>query len=262
MRIVLTRPLVALDVETHDKVGTDLARIVELGFHILYPDNRPPKKYVTFVNPEVPISTEVSELHGILDSDVAAAPTFKQLAANLAHGFSNCDFCGYNVKFDLAIIKKEMDRASVRWSYEDAYLLDGLRLWQVVKPRSLSHAVQEWLKREPSEAHRALGDATDALEVATALVDQFDLLPNTVKELHELCFPKDRNSLDAAGKLVWLAEKPAITFGKHRGKTLDNVPKDYLEWMVGSDFPDDVKLIIKSTLEGNMPTKKKAGVQS
>lgn len=255
MLIKLERPLVALDVETHGKVPPDMARIVELAFHIEYPDGREPKRYNTLVNPGTPILPEATLIHGISTADVKESPTFAKLAQNLAMGFQNCDFCGYNVKFDLTVIQAEMKRAGVQWNYEGAYLLDGLRLWQVAKPRTLSDAVREWLGREPTQAHRALGDAEDALAVSLKLVETVEAIPRTMHGIHQYCFPKDNNWVDAAGRIIWIGNDACISFGKHRGTPLSRVPKDYLEWMLVSSFPADVIQIAKEALEGVFPTK-------
>jgi DNA polymerase-3 subunit epsilon len=207
------------------------------------------------VNPEVPILPETTLIHGITNADVITAPTFAKLAKNLTIGFTNCDFCGYNVKFDLGVIKGEMDRVGVAWDYAGAYILDGLRLWQVAKPRTLGDAVREWLGREPAGAHRALTDAEDALDVSLKLVEQLTEVPHTMRGLHDYCFPRDNNWIDAAGRIMWVGNSPVLSFGKHRDKPLDKVPKDYLEWILVSSFPSDVKQIIKDALDGTYPVR-------
>lgn len=251
MPLQLTRPLVALDIETHAK---DNPRIVEIGFHIRYPDGRKPKRWVSLVNPEAHI--EFTDVHGITDEDVANAPKFSQLAANLAKGFVDCDFCGYHVKFDLQILASEMQRAGVQWTYEGANILDGLRLWQVAKPRTLGDAVREHLKREQTKAHRALEDAEDALEVAEAMLNQYSGLPQTMPEIHKLCFPKNPDWVDDDGKILWLPSGMAcLSFGKHQKRALQDVPRDYLAWMLSNNFPSTTRRIIEDALSGKFPVK-------
>jgi DNA polymerase-3 subunit epsilon len=64
-----TRPIVCLDCET---TGLDVqtCRIVEIGFQVWYHDGTPLKEWSTLVNPLVPISAEVSAIHGITDEKV------------------------------------------------------------------------------------------------------------------------------------------------------------------------------------------------
>jgi DNA polymerase-3 subunit epsilon len=250
----LTRPLVALDVETHAKCKPSEGRIVELGMHIEYPDGRPPKVWCVLMNPGVHITAD--DVHGITDTDVATAKPFSFYAKNLAEGWMDCDFCGYNVRFDLDVIQGEMDRAGVKWNYEGASLLDGLRLWQLAKPRTLSDAVKEFLGREPTTAHRALGDAEDALEVAKALLEKYPALPQVVSDCHLLCFPKNPLWVDSRGKVVWCEDGEAhLSFGKNQHLPLRLVPRSYLEWILGGDFSRGVKQIVERALKGDCPKK-------
>jgi len=252
----LDRPLVSLDVETHDKVSPEQARIVELGFKVIYHDGREPKKYRNFINPGVPISAATTAIHGIKDEDVRLSPSFSAIAANLAKGFTNVDFTGYNVRFDLRVLAGEMKRANVEWSYTSAYLLDGLRLWQIARPRTLEDALREHCNREPRQAHRALEDAEDALDVVIALLEKYPaILPKDLRKLHEMSFPRDPNAIDPDGKLTWIGDKPCINFGKHRGTSLDRLTKNYIEWMLGADFGPEVKSVLRGVLDGKLPVK-------
>jgi DNA polymerase-3 subunit epsilon len=248
----LTRPLIFLDVETHDKVLPEQARICELGFIMFYPDERPKKEWCSLVDPGVPISAGATSVHSITDADVAGKPQFSQLAKSLAYGFKDCDYGGYNVRFDLRVMFAEMKRAGMQWSYANARLLDPLRLWQIVKPRTLSDAVEEYLGRKPTGAHRALGDVIDAYEVAIAQLKRHDLLPRDIDALHKLCFV-DPSWVDSEGKFVWVGSEAAISFGKHAGCLLKNLGRSYLEWICSASFSDEVKIIAEAALNGKFP---------
>ena len=64
-------------------------------------------------------------------------------------------------------------------------------------------------------AHRALDDVMVLFQVYTAMVD--DLSIQTV--------------LDLIGKQYTIRQMP---FGKHRGTALQDLPKDYIDWLAGS----------------------------
>lgn len=256
----LDRPLVALDVETHDtRCQIEQARIVEIGFIMLYPDGHEPKRYNSLIKPDLMITPEGKAVHGISNEDVASRPMFKQIASSLAKGFTDCDFAGYNVKFDLKVIQCEMQRAGIQWSYSNAHIVDALRMWQIAEPRSLSDAVNTFLDREPRMAHRALEDAEDALDVAIAQLHKYPKLPRHVKLLHEKCFPQDPNSVDPDGKFVWRGGTAVFGFGKYRDKSIEEVlalDSQYLsKFMLGGDFSPEVKTIINNALQGNLPTR-------
>lgn len=254
MLLKLTRPIIAFDVETNDKCTPEQARIVELGFVQYSPDGKI-KTWSSLVNPEGPINPEATKIHGITDDMVKDAPAFKQIAASLVKGFCNCDYAGYNVKFDLRVLQGEMNRAGIKWGYADAHLVDGLRLWQVAEPRTLTDGVKKFTAGEMTEAHRALGDAQDAWSVIEGILTTYTKLPHTPKDIHELCFPRDTGWIDDDGKIVWKGDVAVLGFGKWNGTPLSKVDKSYINWMLGSDFPESTKAVLRKALDGEYPVK-------
>lgn len=257
----LSRPLIWLDVETHDKGSPDKLHIIELGFKVLYPPQadgsfKDPRRWNGFIKPPVPITAGATEVHNITNEMVADAPPWKEVAANVAKGFRDCDFGGYNVFFDLRVISGEMQRAGVEWDYDEAFVVDGLRIWQVAKPRTLGDAMREFCGKEPTNAHRALEDAEDAESVTYGMLGAFPNMPRTPEELHKLCFPKNPNNVTPDGKIVWAGDHAALSFGKHAGVHLKDIPPNYLRWMLGGDFSPHVKRVLDNILSrGLFPVK-------
>lgn len=250
MILPLTRALIVLDLET---TGTNVKedRIVELGFRVWYPDGSN-KSWNRFIDPGCPIPADATQVHHITDEMVAGSPTFAQLAENLSRGFRDCDYCGYNVHFDLRVLEAEMHRAGVNWTPGDARVLDPLALWRILEPRTLSDAVRRFLKREPTEAHRALGDADDAMEILEALLEEFKL-PLDLDKLHAMAFPMI--GVDGVGKIIWKNGEAALGFGKHNGTRLRDMPPGYLKWMLDGDFTPRTKEIVRNALQGKYPKK-------
>lgn len=255
--LTLDRPLAIPDVETHAIVPPEQARIIELGFRIVYPGDREDKIFGSLVNPGVPIAPEATAVHNITDEMVATAPTFRQFAKGLLEHFTGCDFSGYNVRFDLRVIMGEMARHGFDWSIVGARIIDPLRLWQLAQPRSLTDAVREFCGREPSNAHRAETDANDAYDVLCAQLQRFpeDVLPRSFDKLHELSFG---DNVDLDGKFRWKNGDVICTFGKHNGVSLvriAQVDRRYLTWLCDADFSSDVKRIANDALVGIFPQK-------
>jgi DNA polymerase-3 subunit epsilon len=251
----LERTLISLDVETHDKVPPEKSRIVDMAF-IIYEPEGDPVRWETLINPGVPISPGATAVHGITDEMVKDMPPFAHYAQKLAAKFSNTDFCGYNGTFDLRVFAAEFERVGIKWSYEEALLLDPLRLWQISKPRTLGDAVREFCEREPTQSHRAMGDTVDASDVAAGMLGRFGHLPKDLRKLHDLCF-KDPNRVDRDGKFGWTNGRCTLTFGKWAGVEIEKVPSNYFHWMLKAEFSPDTKRVAQCILDGNIPVKEK-----
>ena len=94
MKLNLTKPLVIFDLET---TGLDISkdRIIQISYIKVMPDGTE-KRGNHLVNPERSLPQLVVELTSITDEMLADKPTFKQIAATLAHEFEGCDFAGFN----------------------------------------------------------------------------------------------------------------------------------------------------------------------
>ena len=122
------RPLAVFDLET---TGTDRLtdRVVELavvrfdkGGDVATLDRR--------VNPCVRIPRESTRVHGISDADVAACPTFAELAPEVAAFLEGCDLAGYNIRqFDVPVLVREFDLAKVPFSMEGRRVVDMQTIW-------------------------------------------------------------------------------------------------------------------------------------
>ena len=66
-------------------------------------------------------------------------------------------------------------------------------------------------------------------------------------------------------KFIWQNEEACFTFGKYKGAPLRKVVKndaEYLTWMLGSDFSQEVQQIIRSALNGQFPVKSEANSEN
>lgn len=270
----LTRPLIGVDLET---TGTDPRNsgICEMALEIMVPGH-PVKEYRTLINPMLNIPDHATKIHGITNAMVRDAPTFRQLAHNLLTGMTNCDFAGYNVFFDLRQMLEEFKRAGIAWDYEDASVIDGFRIWQIVEQRTLEHAVERWLGPSTSslsddgaapdvasgerqdKAHTAMFDLRNSTRVIAAQLLAKPELPRTVRELHCLQWP-DR--FDAEGKLRWKDGALCLTFGEHKDKPLQRVPASYFNWMLKKDFSEKVKGVLRDAMLGKYPTPPAADIE-
>lgn len=253
----LERPLAFLDLETTG-LNKDRDRIIQIAVTIHYP-HRDPIAWASLVNPGVPITNQGS--HHITDADVADAPMFKEIAPALAPKILEVDIAGHNVGgFDVDFLKAEMSRCGVSWLW-NGHVVDTLSICRLKLPHTLGNAYKRFV--DPAgikDAHDAANDVIATEKVLAAQLNEFQDLPRTVKELAEFCLNRNPNAIDKKGKFVWDGDLPCITFGKHRGKSLQYIvqtDRKYLIWLINDakDFPDDALLICAAALKNEFPVK-------
>lgn len=248
----LERPLAVLDLESTG-VNVDQDRIVQIAITIHYP-HRDPIAWTTLINPERPIPN--SHVHGVKDDDVVDHPRFVQVAPALAPKLLKADIAGYNVTFDVNLLRAEMRRANVEWNWE-GHMIDAYQIFRMKVGHTLTNAYKRFV--DPAgfpDAHDAGKDVAATEKVLHAQLREFTDLPRTVKALSEVCFPKPQDAVDGSGKFVWREGSVVCNFGKHKGVKLENMPRAYLTWMFETgDFRDDVKTLVQNALQGGYPTK-------
>ena len=258
MTLQLTRPLACVDTET---TGTDPAkdRVVEVGVVVLTPGGDR-TSYRWLVNPGGPIPAEATRVHGISDSMVAGAPTFAQIAPELAVLLAGCDLTGYNLRsFDLPILKAEFARAGRPWPCADARVVDALVIFRDRERHTLSDAVRNYLGREHEGAHGAVADAEATLDVLLAQLARYQDLPHDLPGLDLASGGRQPDWATDCGRIRWDAEGHAVlAFGKHNGKRLVDIARGdrgFLQWMTGpkTNFPDDVRQLVTQVLHGITP---------
>jgi DNA polymerase-3 subunit epsilon len=260
----LARPIIFFDTETTGpSPATD--RIVELAFIRLNPDGTE-NTWKGYINPEIPIPHEATHGngedypgHGITNEMVKDAFTFRHVAPSLLKGFRDCDYGGFNIKtFDLPLLEAEFDRCGIQWSYKDANLIDGYRLWQLMQPRTLSDFIELLLGRKHDGAHSALDDIRGTLEAILAIPEKFPHLKGTVAELHALQWPQAADAVDRDGKLLWKDGEVVMNFGKKwKGIPLKMMPWKDLNWIAtqATGMSAEVRRICQDAANGTFPTR-------
>jgi DNA polymerase-3 subunit epsilon len=276
MRLNLTKPLVVFDLET---TGLDLVndRIIQISYVKVRPtdkDGEEERKSI-FVNPGKPIPAFVQQLTGITDEMVKDAPTFKQLAKQLADSFTGCDFAGFNSdRFDVPMLAEEFLRAGVDFDFSKCRLIDAQNIYHKREPRNLAAAYRFYTGHKMEDdfrAHRADQDAEATYRVLMGELDKYN--PETVEDPSQ-ALPNDMNVLaeesrmndnvDFAGRIVWqdmkdkdgktLTDKDGkpmrqevFNFGKYKGTPVVEVlhrDPGYYNWMTNADFTLNTKQVL------------------
>ncbi len=254
----IERPIAFVDVETTG-VKPHLDRIVELSILKIEPNGS--QKYKNHrINPEIPIPSEATAIHGISYTDVSAEPAFRQYAKSVRDFIEGCDISGFNIiTFDLSFLEAEFERAGVDCNLRDRQIVDSMVIFHQkvsrdeMATRNLKAAYQKYCGKELENAHGAENDVTASAEVLDGQIVAHTDLPSDVSGLCAFCNKARENYVDLEGKFVWTENGVVFNFGKHIGRPLKEIAQeypDYLQWLLGSDFRPDVYDIVTDALDG------------
>ena len=245
MKLNLKNPLAFFDLET---TGVNIVndRIVEISI-IKILTNGEKKIYTKRVNPTIPIPKQSSDIHGILDEDVKDAPTFKEIAKEVAKFIEGADIAGYNSnRFDVPLLAEEFLRAEVDIDMRKRKFIDVQTIFHKMEQRTLVAAYKFYCNKDLTEAHSAEADTMATFEVLEAQLDKYPDLENDVEFLSK--FSAQNKNADYAGRIVFNKEDVEVfNFGKYKGQAVEEVfQKDqgYYAWILKSDFALDTKKVL------------------
>lgn len=147
---------VCVDIETTG-LNPKTDKIIEIGA-VLIENGECIKTFETFVYPGRLLPERITELTGITDSDLKAAPDMNEVLPEFLNFSQDAMLLGHSILFDYAFIK----RACVNQKYPFERMgLDTLKIARKFLPdlesRSLDYLCQYY--HIPHKAHRALEDA-------------------------------------------------------------------------------------------------------
>ena len=203
-----------LDTETHDLKGT----LIELAWQDLHTGETYNKRF----NPECKIKAGAMAVHHIIDADVENMPIHSTVSIPDDAAY----IIGHNVDYDLGVLSR---------SGIDINRFKGictLALARKAYPEFESHSLgalmyelfdQSYAREQVKNAHSALADVKMTAQILTKIVDKLGLL-RSVKELY------------AASELARIPTH--MSFGKHKGLPLKELPSDYVTWLLRQDDVD------------------------
>jgi|GEM_PF-10017 len=245
VNIKLTKPICFFDLET---TGINVAkdRIVEISILKIFPNGNKESK-TWLVNPEMEIPPQVIAVHGITNEKVANEPTFKELSKEIYTMIKDSDLGGFNSdRFDIPLLAEEMLRAEVDFDMKNMVSVDVQTIFHKMEKRTLGAAYKFYCGKDLEDAHSAEADTMATYEVLLSQLERYPDLENNIKKLSE--FTTRKQSLDFAGFIgVDENDNPTFAFGKHKGKTVDEVLEKepgYFGWILNADFPLYTKKVL------------------
>src|SRR5689334_21648151 len=211
----LSKPLAVIDLETTGiNLGSD--RIVEIAIVKILTDGKKQIKR-KLLNPEIPISTISSDLHGITNEMVKDAPTFRQVANEIRQFIDNADLAGYNSnRFDVPMLVEEFLRVSLEFDFRNRKLIDVQKIFHMMEQRTLTAAYKFYCNGSLDNAHSAEADANATWDVLQSQIERYPQLGLTIESI--LKCVGEENTVDFARRMIMENGREVFNFGKHKGR--------------------------------------------
>jgi exodeoxyribonuclease X len=218
-----------------EATGLDQPHVIEAAWlRVPDPNNLvPTETFLQRYNPGKPIALGALATHHIMDEDLAACPPHTEF--RLPDGIDY--LVGYNVDYDWRVIGEPQIRRICVMALSRS-LFPGLDSYSqsAVLYHLERHRARELLKN----AHSAMQDVENCriiLERILRLVFE-DLFPSVRSEGREYGLHGD-----LTWEEVWrrseLARIPTVmSFGKHKGIAIKDIPADYKRWLLGQPDVD------------------------
>lgn len=205
-----------LDTETHDLDGLPI-EIAHVPFFFCegVPCVEGSKLYDEYFSVDQPISYGAMAVHHILESDIADKPSYKtfKLPAFTTH------IIGHNVDYDINALKRIDPTIEVKG-------ICTLALARKVWPDAPAHNISTLYymlqggnpltRRELRNAHNAGADIVFTRHILEHIIDALGV--------------QDIEALFQASEAARIPE--IITFGKHKGTRIKDLPGDYVAWLL------------------------------
>jgi len=254
-QLKLVRDLIFFDLETTG-IDVEKDRIVQIAaIKYTYQANQAgawsadkAKKLNIILNPEMNIPKEASDIHGITNIKIRNKKTFKQIAIKLYNFFQDCDLAGYNhYGFDIPILQRHFKNAlNKTLLIEDKNIIDVFVLYKKLLPHTLAGAFKCYTSKNFVDAHNALHDTEATAEVFKNMLWKHTELNGCITDVSNFCLA----TIHEPTRVVMKNHKLILTFGKHSGKNINNVPNSYIRWALRNDvFNKSEKQLIKKYYE-------------
>ena len=231
---------VIFDTETTG-VNTSKDRIVEISLIKIDKNLNIIDELEFRLNPTIPIPVGASDVHGITDEMVCDCPTFSDVASEIFEFILNCDLVGFNSdRFDIPLLCNEFKRVGFYLNLGNVQTVDVYKLEIKGTKNTLSDVYRRHTGKELQGAHGAKADTMATLEILKSQLRKMDL---KIEEVEDYLLD-GQPRLDLGGKLKFINGVICWNFGKHFENPI-TYDGGYVDWVLGADFPDDLKDILR-----------------
>ena len=231
MKLLKNQVFVCLDCETTG-LDVNLDRIIEVAA-VKFTIDGTIAECESLIDPECVIPQSSIEIHHITQEMVNGKPKIKDFLPKLLDLVGNHILVGHGIKFDIDVIAKEAERASIPCKIQHNLYIDTLRMARHYgeSPINSLEQLRKHFNINDEGAHRAMSDVIVNMDV-------FKFLAKPYKFVDQI--------FDVLAKPVAMKIMP---LGKHKGRLITEVPLQFLLWAANKDFDQDLLFTIRSEIK-------------
>lgn len=188
--------------------------------------------FESLIDPECVISESSIAIHHISQDMVQGKPKIHEVLPEVLKLVGNHPIVGHGIGFDIELIDEAARRSGIACSIKKNVSFDTLRLARLYgeSPSNSLQQLRMHFNIEEEGAHRAMSDVIVNIQVFKHLASQF----KTLKQIQ-----------DVLAKPIQLKAMP---LGKHKGRSMKEIPLDYLLWAARQDFDQDLLYSLRSEI--------------
>jgi len=222
---------VCLDCETTG-LDANVDKVIEVAL-VKFTLEQVLEEFESLIDPAITIPESSIAIHRITQEMVTGKPSIAAILPHILPILSNHIIVGHSIQFDIELIALACDRAGIPHTLRTSRFIDTLRLARLYgeSPTNSLEQLRKHFNIQPEGAHRAMSDVIVNVDVFKRLAERF----KTTEQLFEVL-----------SRPIQLKVMP---LGKHKGRSIKEVPLEYLRWAAHKDFDQDLMYTIRSELK-------------
>lgn len=191
------------------------------------------EEFETLIDPKRDIPPESIQIHHITPEMVDGKPMIQEMLPSILEIVGRHIIVGHGVKFDIEMLARAAEKHEIPTHIRHNRIIDTLRMARSYgeSPINSLEQLRRHFNIEPEGAHRAMSDVIVNMGVFRHLCRDY----RSVEEIFEVL-----------ARPILMKTMP---LGKHKGRSLKEVPLDYLQWAANKEFDQDLIFSIRSELK-------------
>lgn len=222
-----------------------LDKVIQISLTSFDFDMRPRKSFSTWINPKTIVSKAILKKFEITHKELQEFPDFSGVAPHIMPFLTNRILGTFEkTNFDvIEFLKEELFFAGIDFKYNKRDFILIKEIENHIFPNTLPDLVYRYTGQKSS------GKLGSTKEMGIVFKHQCELIGEDTSKFNY--YKKIKNNYTDYTERYLKEENGVLSFnfGRHTGKDINSVKSEYINWILGADFPISVKEKIKEYLK-------------